>query len=606
MQWRAIMMINKRNIALGFLAAFTTVAIAQNTVTISSQGGYENYQTDKVRSIAISDDNVVVTPNEGTARTIGNVRNINFRKMESDKVSIIEAKGWQESAYVKFGLVEGADNYNVYVRGVDYTDYTKIDNELVRNYGTYGRADVPGLKVGSYTLKVVPVAGGSEIETKASETTELTVVAFDRSGFAHKGWTKGVGAYNNDGTLKDGAKVVYVTKDNFNTVTLSMVTTKKGATTECVGLGNILAAKEKGYDTTPIDVRIVGCITASDASAEQRKSDQDGLQVKGKTTDFDFAITIEGVGDDAVFNGFGLGIVRGSGIEVRNMAFMNQGSSDDNMEIKGTQHVWVHNNDYFYGQQGGGDHGKGDGSLDVKDKCSYGTFAYNRFHDSGKAMLCGMKSEVTDNLLAYHHNWFDHADSRMPRVRTSTVHVWNNYYDGVSKYGIGATTGSSIFAESNYFRGTKRPIMSSGQGTDATGEGTFSGETGGIVKSYGNYYDSNISGFSLYTQNNPNATTGIDTYEASTRDEQVPASVTTKSGGTTYNNFDTNNDIMYTYTPDPAEDVPSIVTGYYGAGRLNHGDIDYTIDNKYDSDYGRLAGLDAVLSSYQTTLVGWF
>ena len=46
------------------------------------------------------------------------------------------------------------------------------------------------------------------------------------------------------------------------------------------------------------------------------------------------------------------------------MAFFNQGSSNDNMEIKGTQHIWVHNNDYFYGEKGSGDHGKGDGSLD--------------------------------------------------------------------------------------------------------------------------------------------------------------------------------------------------------------------------------------------------
>ncbi len=30
--------------------------------------------------------------------------------------------------------------------------------------------------------------------------------------------------------------------------------------------------------------------------------------------------------------------------------------------------------------------------------------------------------------------------------------------------------------ESNYFDGVKRPIMSSQQGTDAKGDGTFSGE----------------------------------------------------------------------------------------------------------------------------------
>lgn len=164
-------------------------------------------------------------------------------------------------------------------------------------------------------------------------------------------------------------------------------------------------------------------------------------------------------------------------------------------------------------------------------------------------------------------------------MRTSTVHVWNNYYDGVSKYGVGATMGSSVFVEANYFRGTKRPMMSSGQGTDATGEGTFSGEKGGLIKSFGNYFDRTVSSFSYYTQNAPNATTGYDAYETATRDEKVPSTETTRSGGTTYNNFDTDDTLMYAYTPDAAVDVPAKVTGYYGAGRLNKGDIRYLYYN---------------------------
>lgn len=56
-----------------------------------------------------------------------------------------------------------------------------------------------------------------------------------------------------------------------------------------------------------------------------------------------------------------------------------------------------------------------------------------------------------------------------------SVHVWNNYYDGCAKYGVGATTGSSVFVESNYFRATKDPMLISLQGTDAKGSGTFSG-----------------------------------------------------------------------------------------------------------------------------------
>lgn len=327
--------------------------------------------------------------------------------------------------------------------------------------------------------------------------------------------------------------------------------------------------------------------------------------MKGNSETTVMNVTIEGIGDDACFNGFGLGIINGTNVEVRNMAFFNQGSSNDNMEIKGTQHIWVHNNDYFYGEKGSGDHGKGDGSLDSKDGASFCTFSYNHYHDTGKSNLCGMKKETVDNLICYHHNWFDHSDSRHPRVRTSSVHIWNNYYDGVAKYGVGVTMGASVFVESNYFRNTKYPMMISKQGTDAKGEGTFSGESGGVLKAYGNIFAEKSKYFSYITWKNSN--TDFDAYEVASPSETVPSSVVAKAGGTSYNNFDTDVSKMYAYTPDAAVDVPAKVTGFYGAGRLNQGDIHYTFNNATDdADYGRCAGLDNILSSYKTGLVNIF
>lgn len=518
-------------------------------------------------------------------------------------VRILEARGWQEMAYIRWEPFAGADDYNVYVKGGQYADYQKIDAQLVRNYGAYGRADIPGLTPGSYAVKIVPVKDGAELAS-ANEATAISVSAFDRNGFAHFGGCS-VGAYENNGTLKKGAQVLYITNDTFNTCAMTLTTSSKGATTLCTGLGEIFKAKQKGYDTTPICVRIIGMIDVAKIGTSQLLSDQDGLLLKGNGTDIDFQTTIEGIGEDACLKGFGLGFFDGRGAEVRNLAIMLHGSSNDNLEIKGTQHIWVHNNDFFYGQQGGGDHAKGDGSLDTKDECTYATLSYNHFWDCGKCNLCGMKSETVENLLVYHHNWFDHSDSRHPRVRTSTVHLYNNYYDGVAKYGVGATMGCSIFVENNYFRGCVRPMMSSRQGTDATGEGTFSGEDGGIIKSFNNIFAEKPSKFSYITwQKNP---TSFDAYEATARDEQIPSTVVTLAGSTSYNNFDTSAK-MFEYTPDATADVPAIVTGYArGAGRLNHGDIRYAFNNATDdSDYGRLAGLDAVLANYKPTLVGFF
>lgn len=574
------------------------------------------YNTEDVKNVAFVGDNTIITPANGSANDeyAATVKEISFAKAaergESGEVTengikITESKGWQESLYAKWTLVSDAKSYNVYVKGGQYADYTKIDQQLVRNYGTYGRADVVGLKAGNYSLKVVAVdANGNEMAA-TGEAANLNVKNYDRQGFAHKGVSDGVGAYMNDGTLKAGAKVLYVTKNTFNTVKCTLAKDNKGGVQEYVGIGSIFAAKQKGYDNTPLAVRFIGEIKAADASTSQRLSDQKGLLLKGNNEETVMNVTVEGIGDDACFNGFGFGIINGTNVEVRNMAFFFQGSSDDNMEIKGTQHIWVHNCDYFYGEQGGGDHGKGDGSLDSKDCASFCTFAYNHYHDTGKSNLCGMKSESESNLICYHHNWFDHSDSRHPRVRTSTVHVWNNYYDGVSKYGVGVTCGASVFVESNYFRNTNKPMLISLQGTDAKGEGTFSSEKGGVLKAFGNVFAEKSKNFSYITwaQNN----TSFDAYEVADRNETVPSSVVAKVGGTSYNNFDTDASKMYEYTPNAAADIPAIVTGFYGAGRLNQGDIQYTFDNaKDDADYGRCAGLDAILSNYKTSLVGIF
>lgn len=129
--------------------------------------------------------------------------------------------------------------------------------------------------------------------------------------------------------------------------------------------------------------------------------------------------------------------------------------------------------------------------------------------------------------ITYHHNWFDHSDSRHPRIRSYSAHIYNNYYDGCAKYGVGATMASSVFVENNYYRNTNRPMMISMQGTDIVhGEGTFSSEDGGIIKSYGNMFAEQSKNFSYVTYQEDNVE--FDAYEATSRGETVPNSVKTK------------------------------------------------------------------------------
>ena len=488
----------------------------------------------------------------------------------------------------------------MYVKGGQYPDYTLIDRELVRDYGTYARADIPGLiAANGYSVKVVPVTGGNEVESAASEATGINVANYSREGFAHLNY-QGIGAYNDNGTLKNNAKVLYITSKTAKTVSTKVMVGSK--LTEVTGLQSIIDAYQKGTDTTPLAIRIIGKISKDDL--DHISSSSEGLQVKGRNAYSEMNITIEGIGDDATISGFGMLVRNCKSVEIRNLAIML--CLDDCISLDtNNSNIWIHNMDFFYGNTGGdADQAKGDGTADLKGGTKYVTFSYNRFWDSGKSSLCGMGGDDA-NYITYHHNWFDHSDSRHPRIRCMSVHIWNNYYDGVAKYGVGATTGASAFVEANYFRNCNKPMLISMQGSDigSDGKGTFSSEDGGIIKSYKNIFTEKSKNFKYVTYQTNNVE--FDAYEATTRDETVPGTVTAKKGGTSYDNFDTDASLMYAYTPHSAVDVPANVTGAYGAGRLNHGDFSWDFTGK-DSDYDVDAALKSALQNYKSSLVGVF
>ncbi|WMI66134.1 T9SS type A sorting domain-containing protein [Aestuariibaculum sp. YM273] len=516
-------------------------------------------------------------------------------------VTITESDGWLESAYVKWQPIVEAESYNVYFSGEGITDQ-KIDDQLIRNYGSYYRADILGLKPGNYTFKIAPIISGSE--GTPTSTSSITVEAHDRTGFAFSNG-RVPGAYKLDGTPKDNAIILYITENSKNTIELNVT----GANSNpCVGLQTILDGFKKGNDTRPLIVRLIGQITDFDYMLNG------DIVIENKQNTLSH-ITFEGIGNDAVADGWGIRIKNATNVEIRNLGSMNCNSSEgDNIGLQqDNNYIWVHNVDFFYGDAGGdADQAKGDGALDCK-RSTYVTFSYNHFWDSGKSNLLGLSEDTTDGLfITYHHNWYDHSDSRHPRVRFYSAHVYNNYYDGNSKYGVGSTNGSSVFVEANYFRNCKYPILTSMQGSDVynsstgtndyTNNPTFSKEDGGTIKAFNNY----ITGANRFVPfgdtNYPNPTIDFDAYVASTRDESVSNTVTSAYGTNTYNNFDTNTSVMYNYTPDTPEDAKTKVMQY--SGRMHGGDFNWTFNNTVDdTSYDVNTALKSALTNYTTSLI---
>jgi pectate lyase len=526
--------------------------------------------------------------------------------VQASNISITGSGGWNETAFVEWSPVSNAQGYNVYVKPAAAADsqYKQIDTQLIRKYAAYWRADAVGLAAGSYLMKVEVVLSDGSKESMVSNA--ISVAPHDRSGFAfadNSPFGTGSGAYNEDGTLKNGAQVLYVTSATAKTVTLGVKINSAGDVQTGVGLGPILALRQKGYDKTPLAIRFIGKVTAADMSGQLNSSGF--LEVKGKANYSEMNITLEGIGKDAYAYGWGMLLRYVGNVEVRNLGIML--FPDDGLSLDtGNANVWLHNNDIFYGTAGGdADQAKGDGSTDLKKASTYITIAYNHYWDSGKAALVGL-SESSEFFVTFHHNWFDHSDSRHPRIRTGTIHIYNNFFDGVSKYGVGATTGSSAFVESNYYRHAKNPMLISLQGTDMhDGEGTFSGEPGGMIKAYNNIILD--PGSIIYANSDagtaPASATQFDAYLASTRSQTVPNTYKTLSGGTAYNNFDTTIDTgVNASNIDAVSTVEQVVTTE--AGRLNSGDFTWEFNDAVDDTSSILnSALMSKIQSYTTQLV---
>lgn len=463
------------------------------------------------------------------------------------ELKVEKSGGWYEYAFAEW--TGDAASVEYALKGSD--SFTAVDSELIRG----NRVDIPGLKGNTeYTLKIVGTDG-------TTATTDVQTMSYDRSGYAHFN-SDNVGAYNDDGTLKSDADVIYVTNENKNTVKYDKYT----------GIANILS--NAGKLSKPLAIRFVGKVDTQTRDADGTKTTDKnngvvaikGLvdQDMGDDSNFNMCevkgaknLTIEGVGTDALIEKWGMTIKNdASNCEIRNLGFALY--PEDATAIEGAANVWIHNNDFESGENkydltSEQDKHFGDGSTDIK-KSNYITISGNYYHNGHKTSLIGASTSQMQDWITFSGNVFDATSERTPRVRNAHVHVYNNYYKDVTGYGIGASHNSKIFSECNYFENTNIPITMGPVGKD---------KYGGTVKSYGDVFDG------CYDITNPDSSKVGTTYvEAKSRDEKTVIE-NPISGGDAYDNFDISTSKFYYngYTVMTAQQTKEHNAVY--SGRLN-------------------------------------
>ncbi|MEU4448750.1 right-handed parallel beta-helix repeat-containing protein [Actinosynnema sp. NPDC050801] len=278
------------------------------------------------------------------------------------------------------------------------------------------------------------------------------------------------------------ASVIMVPSANAASFNLEGWGTQCGGTSGGSGGGTVTVSDATAFinaakSTTTQTIRVSGTITLSSMTKVASNK------------------TIIGVGSGATIAGHGLNVANASNVIIRNLNFRDW--KDDAINVQYSTRVWIDHNSLRNGY---------DGAIDIKRASDCVTVSWNKISAHDKSMLLGHSddngSEDRGKLrVSYHHNWFDGTNQRHPRVRFGNpVHVYNNYYGGVTSYGVASTEEAGVLVECNYFENTRDPFHR-GEGSSDPANlvarnnhmvNSGSGDQGGSVKAipYGYVLDS--------------------------------------------------------------------------------------------------------------------
>ena len=540
--------------------------------------------------------------------------------LPSDTITVTAVRGVNEQIYISLTPDEGFDYRVSYKLGSD-DEYTLLDENLMIESEGKLECYILGITAGNYDIKI---EAESENGIATKKYSDIGVAAQDRSGYAHFGYGEGIGAYNNDGTVKDGTTVLYVTNENKNTITMII----NG--TEYVGLVDIM---QKLYQVDhPVLIRVIGRISTNQwnyKNVEPRLADGSnntddffdntfsteygenlvGLKVRysdkkaGKT--YTYRTTADGLGEvreggssisTTYYKGSDFPALKGKMV-YDDDSFINvievQAASNITIEGVGTDAEFFQFGVGFEECQ----------SIEIKnltftnypeDALNFmvgsdkGVAAYGNYWVHGNTFNKGYNAwDITGERdkyagdgsidMAFVHNitvaynYFNECKKTMlvgnsDSSRCMNISIHHNYFNKVGSR-IPLARNTNVHSFNNYFNGCST-CASVRVGTYLFSEANYYQScakpieiSGGVGKSYGDIFASSSKG---------NATI------ATTRDQYVSNSC--KPDKTTdYSRFDTNPDLFY-YNAElgvtdatyllVAEDVPYFVAEYAGAGVL--------------------------------------
>ncbi|MDU1891080.1 MAG: fimbrillin family protein [Dysgonomonas sp.] len=321
-----------------------------------------------------------------------------------------------------------------------------------------------------------------------------------------------------------------------------------------------LKLREKNKSTDPAVVWLSGTFTKDDG----RATSSPWFDIKRTSN-----ISIYGTHDFKMQN-VGFFLNEAENIIIRNVYIVMPKADNgaDGISMQKSNRVWV---DHCTFESVNQTKDYEDGSCDITHGTKNVTVSWNHFIKTQKSSLVGHSNSETGDTqitVTYHHNFFDQSSSRHPRVRFGKAHVYNNFFNQVTTYGVGSAYGAMVLVENNYFDGVHLP-------TDIC---TYP------AKSSGSNLQGSVAGYLFaadneYTNKPANAS---DPYPF-TNLQYLAYNGSTLSTSFTRADFTPG----YTYIVDKTENINSIVPAGAGVGKLsNYATAPISVNNGNMPDTG--------------------